>query len=150
MSRQFRSQQPITAGILLGLLGLAQHSAHADAAGARADSDSLQEIVVTASKRSESLQAAPTAITAISSDEIVRQGITQFTDYMDLVPGLAQNNTGAAGHGLVILRGLSTGSQQTASTVSYLIDDVPFTANESLAIGSLLTPDPDLTDIERI
>src|SRR5262249_17474018 len=38
----------------------------------------------------------------------------------------------------------------TAATVSFMIDDVPFTANESLAIGSLLTPDPDLTDIQRI
>jgi outer membrane receptor protein involved in Fe transport len=118
--------------------------------GARSDSDSLVEITVTATKRDESIQAVPTAVTALTGDEILRQGLVQFTDYMDLVPGLAQNNAGAAAHGLVILRGLSTGAQQTAATVSFMIDDVPFTANESLAIGSLLTPDPDLTDIQRI
>jgi len=114
------------------------------------DADQLAEIVVTATKRSESLQDVPVAITALSSDAIEKQGIAQFSDYLDLVPGLAQSNYGAAGHGLVVLRGLSTGFQQTASTVSYIIDDVPFTANESLALGASLTPDPDLTDIERI
>src|ERR1700761_605020 len=118
--------------------------------GTRADSDSLVEITVTATKRDESIQMVPTAVTALTGEELARQGLVQFTDYMGLVPGLAQNNTGAAGHGLVILRGLSTGAQQTAATVSFIVDDIPFTANESLAISSLLTPDPDLTDVQRI
>ena len=127
-----------------------QRSLAQSAAVPRQPEDQLAEITVTATKRAESLQEVPVAITALSAADIEKEGIAQFSDYLDLVPGLAQNSQGAAGHGLVILRGLSTGSQQTASTVSYIIDDVPFTANESLAIGSLLTPDPDLTDIERI
>jgi iron complex outermembrane recepter protein len=147
-----RSAWAFENGPLLGaLVALASVSAHAQSTPAKTDSgDQLQEIVVTAQKRAESLQEVPTAITALSSAELQQLGVTQFSDYMDLVPGLAQNSAGVPGHGLVILRGLSTGSQQTASTVAYLIDDVPFTANSSLAIGSLLTPDPDLTDIERI
>ena len=145
--------QYVMIAFLTGLVSLIQIPAHAQVTASSTNptqADSLAEIVVTATKRTENLQAVPTAITVLSSDEIQRQGLTQFADYMDLVPDLAQNNTGAPGHGLVILRGLSTGAQQTASTVSYLIDDVPFTANESLAIGSLLTPDPDLTDTQRI
>jgi iron complex outermembrane receptor protein len=137
----------LTAVVCSSLLG--GGNARAQTASS-AGNDSLAEITVTATKREESVQMAPMAITAITGEDIARQGLVQFTDYMDLVPGLAQNNSGAEGHGLVILRGLSTGAQQTASTVSFLIDDVPFTANESLAIGSLLTPDPDLTDIKRI
>jgi iron complex outermembrane recepter protein len=133
-----------------GLLGTDAMAQSAVKPGTRADSDSLVEITVTATKRDESIQMVPTAVTALTGDELQRQGLVQFTDYMDLVPGLAQNNAGAPAHGLVILRGLSTGAQQTAATVSFMIDDVPFTANESLAIGSLLTPDPDLTDIQRI
>jgi len=153
MSGQSRLPAAALPGIALVLTNLFQIPVQAQVtAGStgRSDADALQEITVTASKRAENLQEVPTAITALTSDVIERQGLSQFTDYMDLVPGLAQNNSGAPGHGLVILRGLSTGAQQTASTVSYLIDDVAFTANESLAIGSLLTPDPDLTDIERI
>jgi iron complex outermembrane recepter protein len=143
----------MTLGIVCGTLGLlnAQTMAQSNAeTGTRDDGDRLTEIIVTATKREESIQAVPTAITALTGDELARQGLVQFTDYMDLVPGLSQNNGGAPAHGLVILRGLSTGAQQTAATVGFLIDDVPFTANESLAIGSLLTPDPDLTDIQRI
>lgn len=151
MRGYFRSRYVMTTGVFAGLFGLACTQAAAQTAASSGDrSDVLAEITVTATKRAESLQAVPTAITALTGDEIARQGLVQFTDYMDLVPGLAQNNSGAEAHGLVILRGLSTGAQQTASTVSFMIDDVPFTANESLAIGSLLTPDPDLTDIQRI
>jgi iron complex outermembrane receptor protein len=151
MRGYFRSRYVMTTGVFAGLFGFACTQAAAQTAANTGDrSDVLAEITVTATKREENIQAVPTAITALTGDQIARQGLVQFTDYMDLVPGLAQNNTGAEGHGLVILRGLSTGAQQTASTVSFMIDDVPFTANESLAIGSLLTPDPDLTDIQRI
>src|SRR5580704_5740371 len=153
MTSQFRIRCMMAVGLLTAASLLAQTSIAAEGtstASTGADSDTLQEIIVTASKRTESIQEVPVAISVLSADTLDRQGVAQFSDYMALVPGLAQNSTGAAGHGLVVLRGLSTGEQQTASTVSYLIDDVPFTANSSLAIGSLLTPDPDLTDIERI
>jgi iron complex outermembrane recepter protein len=110
----------------------------------------LTEIIVTAQKRAENIQDVPAAITAITGESIQQQGITQFSDYMALVPSLEQNSNGAPGHGTVLLRGLSTGSQQTAATVAYLIDDVPFTASGSQAIAALITPDPDLSDIERI
>src|ERR1700722_385624 len=153
MTSQFRIRCMMAVGLLTAASLVAQTSIAAEGtstASTGADSDTLQEVIVTASKRTESIQEVPVAISVLSADTLDRQGVAQFSDYMALVPGLAQNSTGAAGHGLVVLRGLSTGEQQTASTVSYLIDDVPFTANSSLAIGSLLTPDPDLTDIERI
>jgi iron complex outermembrane receptor protein len=150
MRSHLRIRRWMRTAIGFGVLGGSYINANAQALSSSEHSDSLQEIKVTATKRAETIEAAPMAITALTADEIARQGLVQFTDYMDLVPGLAQNNAGAAAHGLVILRGLSTGGQQTAATVSFMIDDVPFTANESLAIGSLLTPDPDLTDIKQI
>ncbi len=113
-------------------------------------SDQLTEILVTAQKRSQSIQEVPSSITAISGDTILKQGLSQFSDYAELVPGLVQNSFGAPGQGLVILRGLSTGSSQTASTVAFIVDDIPFTANASGLESSLVTPDPDLTDVDRI
>jgi iron complex outermembrane receptor protein len=151
MVSQLRVQHLTSVALLAGMLARpAVAAADAEGGPSGANDNILQEVVVTASKRSESLQEVPAAVTALTGDAIEQQGLTQFSDYMTLVPGLSQNSGGAPGHGLVILRGLSTGLQQTASTVSYLIDDIPFTANDSLAIGSLLTPDPDLTDIDRI
>jgi len=148
MVSQLRVQHLTSVALLASVLARPAVAAAGDSSGA--NDLILQEVVVTASKRSENLQEVPTAVTALTGDAIEQQGLTQFSDYMSLVPGLTQNSGGTPGHGLVILRGLSTGLQQTASTVSYLVDDIPFTANDSLAIGSLLTPDPDLTDIDRI
>ena len=137
-------------GAILVSVASAETVTTATASDSGTDRTILEEVVVTATKRAESIQEVPTAVTAITGDEIQQQGLAQFTDYMQLVPGLTQNNSGAAGHGLVILRGLSTGNTQSSSTVAFVIDDIPFTANTSAGDSSLITPDPDLADVERI
>jgi iron complex outermembrane recepter protein len=124
--------------------------APADEVSQAQGADRLEEVVVTASKRAESLQSVPTAITALTGDAIEQQGFAQFADYAAAVPGLGQVANGAAGHGQVILRGLTTGILQNSPTVAFLIDDVTFTANQGLGFGGTLTPDPDLADVERI
>ena len=40
----------------------------------------LEEIVVTAQKRSESVQDVPISITAITGEELVQRGLTDFTE----------------------------------------------------------------------
>jgi iron complex outermembrane recepter protein len=58
-------------------------------AAASADStDSLAEIVVTATKREQSTQAIPAAITAISGDVLAEKGEHSLTDLNATVPGL--------------------------------------------------------------
>jgi iron complex outermembrane recepter protein len=54
----------------------------------------LEEVVVTAQKRSESLQKVPSAITAISGEELQQLGITQSEDLSKLTPGLAGTKAG--------------------------------------------------------
>ena len=49
---------------------------------------SLEEVVVTAQKRSEPLQTTPVAVTAISHDDIVRFDINDASDIDQLVPSL--------------------------------------------------------------
>ena len=143
MTSQFRVRDLVTMGLFSGASLFARSSI---AAGEGA----LDEVVVTASKREESLQDVPTAITALTGEALEQQGLTQFSEYMDAVPGLESLANGASGHGQTIMRGLSTGALQAGSTVAFVVDNVPFTANQSLAGGSAVTPDPDLTDIERI
>jgi iron complex outermembrane recepter protein len=121
-----------------------------DAAFAQARGSGVEEIVVTASKRSEKLQDVPSAITAISGDAIQKLGIDQLADYMNFVPGLSSLGNSAPGHGQIILRGLSTGAQQTTSTAAFYLDDTPFGTNGQLAVGALTAPDPDMADVERI
>ena len=57
----------------------------------------LEEVIVTATKREESIYEVPIAITAFTQDGIERQGITDLTDIGKFVPNL--NVTGfSAGH----------------------------------------------------
>lgn len=110
----------------------------------------LIEIVVTASKREERLRDVPSAVTAISSEKLENLGVQSFRDYASLVPGLSQRESGAPGMGTVILRGMNTGSQQLTNTTAYYIDDTPFTATGFVSSGSLVTPEPELAEVERI
>ena len=84
---------PLTGGIALtmamGWIGVAYGQA-------TAENVTLEEVVVTAQKRSEDLQKIPVAVTAISQDALVRQGINDFTAISKLVPDLsAITNQGA-------------------------------------------------------
>lgn len=108
------------------------------------------DIIVTASKRAEKLQDVPAAITAVSSEKIETLGIRDFRDYATLVPGLSQRDNGAPGLGSIILRGLNSGPQQVSNTTAVYIDEVPFTASGFLSAGALLTPSPELAEVERI
>lgn len=108
------------------------------------------DIIVTASKRAERLQDVPAAITALGAETIENLGVTSFRDYASLVPGLTQRDTGQPGVGTIIMRGLNSGPQQTTNTAGYYIDDTPFSASGYLAVSALMTPEPELAEIERI
>jgi iron complex outermembrane receptor protein len=122
----------------------------AHAAETRATPNVLEEVVVTATKREERLQDVPTAITALSAETLARAGIQDFRDYATLVPGLSQRDLGIPGVGTVILRGMNTSAQQLTNTTGYYLDESPFTASGFLSVNGLLTPSPDLGDVERI
>jgi iron complex outermembrane recepter protein len=125
-------------------------SASAYAADAGSDSLALDEVVVTATKREQTVQEVPAVVTAISSQQIAQQGITQFADYLAVVPALSQSGLGAPGQGQVIIRGLTSGPNQSAPTVGFVIDDIPFTPNSPSGDSSLITADPDIFDVERL
>ena len=52
------------------------------------DMQVLQEIIVTATKRSERLQDVPIAVSAITGDDILARGFTNYSDYLNSVPGV--------------------------------------------------------------
>jgi iron complex outermembrane recepter protein len=131
-------------------LAFAASAAPADEAAGPAQPGALEEIIVTASKRAESMKEVPAAITAITQADIQQLGIVSLQDYLPYVPGLSDDFAFAAGHGNVILRGISSGSQQTTPTVGFYLDDTPFTPSSSNSVGTLIHPDPDLGDVDHI
>lgn len=68
-------------------------------------SAALEEIIVTAQKREQSLQDLPLSVTALSADDLQRAGAVNLTDIRTLVPGLVIDNTESP---QVALRGITS------------------------------------------
>jgi iron complex outermembrane receptor protein len=68
---------------------VAPTSAHADAAPDAAVSTKLEEIVVTAQKKSENLQSAPISATVLSSQTLRDEGINGIQELQNMAPGLS-------------------------------------------------------------
>jgi outer membrane receptor protein involved in Fe transport len=84
------------------------------------------DIIVTAQKRSERLQDVPISITAVSGDQLARQGIVNTADLAKIVPGFTFQNS-AYGVPIFTIRGIGLYDNSTAisPTVSVYVDQVP-------------------------
>jgi len=105
----------------------------------------LQEVVVTAQKRTERLQDVPVPVTAISADTLLDNGQQRLQDYYASVPSL-NLTTDARGNASLAIRGITTGVGGGNPTVSVTIDDVPF--GSSSTYGGIIQPVPDLDPSE--
>lgn len=79
--------------------------AHTSSAQTRADSFVLEEVVVTAQKREETLQKAALSVTALDGDDLRQQG---KTDLVDMLRGVAGVETG---NGFFFVRGIGSAPQ---------------------------------------
>ena len=66
----------------------AQQGANAQSASNSSSPINLGTVMVTANKREERLQAVPMAVSALSGDDLRRQGANSFADYASQIPGL--------------------------------------------------------------
>jgi outer membrane receptor protein involved in Fe transport len=103
-----------------------------------------QEVVVTASRRQESIERSPYDVTRVGQGEMAAGRIFDSGGLASLVAGMTVTNLGP-GRDKILLRGLSDGvfTGRTQSTVSLYLDDAPLTYN---------APDPDLrlVDVESV
>jgi iron complex outermembrane receptor protein len=113
------------------------------------DSTGTQDIVVTATKRSERLIDIPVPVSAIRASTLTRAGAVRLEDYAASVPGVTiSNNTGSGVQTQIIFRGISTGSGGNPVAAVY-VDDAPITSATQLGAGGSF-PDFDPADLERI
>lgn len=87
----------------------------------------LEEIIVTAQRRSESVNSVGLSITALSGDALVRRGVTDVTELAKSVPGLSISAAGDGPTIIYTLRGVGFNSMNlsTTPTVSVSVDEVP-------------------------
>jgi len=107
----------------------------------------VDEIVVTAQKRSEALADVPMSVSVLSGDLLARQQADTFQDLVALVPGFNINGN-QRGTTRVTLRGINTGG--VSATVGVYVDDVPFGSSTGLANGGVLAGDFDTFDVARV
>jgi iron complex outermembrane recepter protein len=84
---------------LLGLFavcGVASLSPGQTCAQEAASSDALQEVVVTAERRSTDIQTTPVSVTAISGSDLLDRHIDVISDLETQVLGLSVTNSGRA------------------------------------------------------
>lgn len=113
---------------------------------AQTESLQLEEIVVTAQKREESLQAVPISITVLNSEALTNLGIQSFDDYVRYLPSVSFQGRGPS-QAQIYMRGCSDGgdgnlSGTNPSTAVYL-DEQPVTS-------ILRNLNPHIYDIDHI
>ncbi len=134
-----RKASPILlTGVCLAALAWSP-SAQAQAAE---DETRLEEITVTAQKRSQNLQQVPVAISAITSDGLATQGVATTTELSVVVPGL--NITQQLASIAPIIRGVGNynAAPGAEGAVATYVDGV----YQPDAYGAILS----LSNIERI
>jgi iron complex outermembrane recepter protein len=120
---------PIAAASVLALLPPAhaedavEAPAAASAPAAAAEHgapQSLQEVVVTATRHEESLSKVPISVTALTQDAMDSRGIKDFQDIARFTPGVSIDNSGT---NAISIRGIS--SSAGAGTTGIYLDDTP-------------------------
>jgi outer membrane receptor protein involved in Fe transport len=146
--RKLRHRQALHRGLPLATSLLAAMAA-AQAQEA-APTNQLEEIVVTAQKRAESLQDVPLSIQALGTEKLEQLGVQNFGDYALFMPSLTFQNggqSGGPGFSRAYIRGVASGADFNHSgslpTVGTYLDEQPVTT----ILGAL---DVHIYDIERV
>jgi len=117
---------------------MSSHVGVAPTHAAETQTAALEEVIVTAQRREESLRSVPMSISAITATELANRGAVRFQDYAVSVPSLSFGYRGGEARGAgntMAIRGVSG-----TNTTGYYVDDTP------IPYGV----DPHLMEVERI
>ena len=70
-------------------------------------STTVEELIVTADKRAQSLQVVPASVSAVSGQKLQDLGVTRLDDLKAVVPGFNVTDLGAPGQTIVTVRGIA-------------------------------------------
>lgn len=132
---------------VFGLLAFGVSAAEQPAESSSAENKEIEEIVVTATKRSATIQAVPFSVAAQSGEFIVRSGASNIEELSRGFAGLSVQNLGP-GQSQVAIRGVSAG--QIVRDQPGVKEQVGIYMDESVVSLSLFTPDFDLFDLDRV
>jgi outer membrane receptor protein involved in Fe transport len=133
-------------------LRLAQaNSSSGAAASTDTSSEGVEEIIVTATRRAQSIRDVPLSISAVTAEDIDRRGLFNAADYLRSVPGANQVEGGPFGQSIVI-RGIETSPESqnfnSGTTTATYFGEAPTTNSAGMAGNSNV--DIKLVDIQRV
>ena len=146
-----KTNPKITAAVLAAL------SAHAASAygaqpstGEEAASAGLQEVVVTAERRAESVQTVPNTIQAITGDQLSALNISTIDEVLRFLPNVTFSANGP-GNGNIYMRGLSAGfaGNQSSASIAPFPNVALYLDDSSMTFPSR-NVDVYMADLERI
>ena len=110
----------------------------------------VEEIVVTARKKAESLQDVPVSVSALREETLEEKGINVFEDYLLQLPGVTAGGSGP-GQSTIYIRGLaSTTPNLTTAGVAGLAPNVSFYLDEQPLAQPGRNLDVYAADVSRI
>jgi iron complex outermembrane recepter protein len=133
----------ITSGLALALIPAGTAVAQTAPATAQEDSQTSEEIVVTALKRgAQAVSDTPAAISAFPGEELERIGADSLSDFIQTAPGVGiiESQTGT---NAIQIRGIS--AQIGDATVGFYLYDMPVTL-----VAQVASPDARSFDLERV
>ena len=101
----------------------------------------LEEVTVTARKRSENLQEVPISVAAFTAADIQAAGIERPVDYLSLIPNVTIVDSANVGDTQVSIRGIVS-TRDAESTFAYVVDGVLITNPNAF--------NEELIDVEQI
>ena len=116
-----------------------------DSGPAKRGKGKIEEITVTAQKRSENVRKVPLSVTVLSGGQIRQQHIQNFADLTRVVPNLSFSSQAGEGLSTLEIRGIS--SAAGTATVALYLDDVSLTTRNLSTEG---TVEPRFLDISRV
>jgi iron complex outermembrane receptor protein len=92
--------------------------------GVASFAQSIDEIVVTARRQSESLRDVPATVSVITADTLERTGAQTAEDFLNLTPGVTiVTNTAEAGDTQINIRGMN-GARDAEGSVALVVDGI--------------------------
>jgi iron complex outermembrane recepter protein len=153
-AREMNSNPRLSRAIAVILSGCAAGIALAAPAPDAADTNSegIQEITVTAQRRTENMQDVPITIQALNAETLQQLNVTTLDDFVKYLPNVTQASNGP-GQGSIFMRGLSvgvgSGGTQNLGSVGLIPNVAVYLDDQSTALpGRNL--DVYAADLERI
>jgi len=144
--QNFLKLKPISRAVLMAIgatLGVTVVPAVVAQEGA-VEGPVIEEIIVTARKRSENLQDVPISVMAFSSEDIAKKGIRSLEDYARLIPSLTYSSW-LPGSSIVVFRGVTVTADAFSgnSSAATYFNEMPISSQG-------VNPEVSMVDMERL